>query len=676
MTHSKVSKGFKSILPATALLMLSACGGSSSDSPAEIVLENETITDINGGINNTNLVSLLNNATVDGKAINLSDFTLTIVSKDDAIIFEDNNLSLAVNTAAGDYQITYQVCEVAKPTNCATATATITVNKGQFMDGAAGVRYESDSANGFTDENGGYIYSQGDNIAFFLGGTMLGQQTQAAATLSPLDLVPGAEIPLTQKQSRAFIDDYDDYELFPKLSEMLNIVTMLYSVDQDKDSSNGIAINEDLHTFWADKSFNLKQEIDDLDRDNVINIAMYKAFDAELIAHAGIFFHFKSLDLIVAQQNLNPQVPGRTKELYYSNGELSEIYKIYLNADTNSTDWDYYETDDQGNLESLASYKDKYYWDNSVNYLGYAYYDGDIKSSSGVYTLDIHGKRLRRDFESQGEYNGSRWHEYNDIGLETADHYDEDGDSISDDSEYLTYDENGNTVSYEYDRDGDGVIEEKNTREYTNNVITTDSYYSLHDTEDGPQLLVDNVYHIYYNEQGNVIKEESDHNGDGSIDYVGEWTYNDAGQEIQYRGDNDLSDELYDSLAVTTYENGLLISYYNDYDGDGVNNYGYVNEYDERGNRIAYKYYSSNLDKPVHQNFYTFDDMNNRTQYMSDHNGDDIIDSINFYTYDEFGNQTGYGRYDGATTEGDPRYSYGYEYTLGSSFTDWWKLYY
>ncbi|WNC70072.1 hypothetical protein RI845_08020 [Thalassotalea nanhaiensis] len=642
---------------------------------AELTLSDDTINDINGGFANENILNVLANDLIDSDSISATEVTTSVISISPELSLLGEHVSVAANISTGEYALTYQVCENLNPENCASANATVNVNKGQFMGGAAGVAYTSDSASGFTDENGGYIYSQGDNISFYIGGTKLGETTQALTSLSPLDLVPGAEIPVTQLQAREFIDDYDDYEKFPKLSEMINIVAMLYTVDKDKDTSNGIAIDTNLHAFWADKSFNLKQEIDDLDRDNLITIALYKAFDQSLISNADITFHFKALDLIAAQQNLMPQVPGKTKESYSSNGVLQEYYNIYLNAETNSTDWDYYELDSEGNVVADSFTKDRYFHDSNVNYLGWEYYEGETKTSSGLYTMNIHGNRLQRVFEQLGVMTGSSWYEYNNIGFETASYDDEDGDTISDNSDFSEYDENGNLTSYSSDDDGDGVIDYKYTREYTNNVLTKETDYSSIDTPEGPQLVIENVSYSYYNEQGLRIRVENDEGGDEIINYISEWVYNEDGEEIEYRSDGNFSDELYDYVSVSTYENGYVMSRLTDSDGDGTTDYGYYYEYDERGNRTSNTYYDGDLVTPLYRNTYTYDEMNNITQRINDHNGDGVIDYTYVYTYDEFGNNTSYSNFRGELINGNARYRYDYEYSVGS-YTDWWKLYY
>src|SRR5690606_20260747 len=86
------------------------------------------------------------NGTTDGGTIpssnvldndNLNDVTvgpgygvLTYVPTDDLTINPDGSISIAPGTPEGTYTIEYTICEVADPTNCDSATVTVTVEEG------------------------------------------------------------------------------------------------------------------------------------------------------------------------------------------------------------------------------------------------------------------------------------------------------------------------------------------------------------------------------------------------------------------------------------------------------------------------------------------------------------------------------------------------------------------
>ncbi len=53
--------------------------------------------------------------------------TLAPVTAGPVTVNADGTATLAPNTPAGSYPVTYQICEVVNPANCATAVVTITV---------------------------------------------------------------------------------------------------------------------------------------------------------------------------------------------------------------------------------------------------------------------------------------------------------------------------------------------------------------------------------------------------------------------------------------------------------------------------------------------------------------------------------------------------------------------
>ena len=71
------------------------------------------------------------NDTLNGTAVNDNDITLTITANGGltgATISATGNISIPAGTTAGTYNLTYQICEKANPTNCDTAVATIVVS--------------------------------------------------------------------------------------------------------------------------------------------------------------------------------------------------------------------------------------------------------------------------------------------------------------------------------------------------------------------------------------------------------------------------------------------------------------------------------------------------------------------------------------------------------------------
>jgi len=85
-------------------------------------------TPVNGNTGGSNVVNVLGNDTLGGSAVNPADVTVKPNSNGPLTVKADGNVDVAPNTPAGTYTVTYQLCEVLNPSNCDTATVTITVS--------------------------------------------------------------------------------------------------------------------------------------------------------------------------------------------------------------------------------------------------------------------------------------------------------------------------------------------------------------------------------------------------------------------------------------------------------------------------------------------------------------------------------------------------------------------
>lgn len=99
--------------------------------------------------------------------------------------------------------------------------------KGVFTDSnVEGLRYETETKSGFTDENGNYDYVDGETVTFFVGDIELGSAI-ASEEMTPISIAstPGADITTPEVQ---------------------NIAAFLQSLDIDGDPSNGIKITSEV----------------------------------------------------------------------------------------------------------------------------------------------------------------------------------------------------------------------------------------------------------------------------------------------------------------------------------------------------------------------------------------------------------------------------------------------
>jgi len=101
----------------------------------------------NGGIA---VASVLGNDSLGGVLANVASVALALVSSDHGGItldVSDGSVDVAGGTPLGTYALVYSICERANPTNCDTATATVTVAKQVIYAGDDSARVSSKVAN-------------------------------------------------------------------------------------------------------------------------------------------------------------------------------------------------------------------------------------------------------------------------------------------------------------------------------------------------------------------------------------------------------------------------------------------------------------------------------------------------------------------------------------------------
>jgi gliding motility-associated-like protein len=93
-----------------------------------IVANDDAGTPVNGANGGTAFTNVLVNDTLNGVPVLASQVILTTVSSSNAgITLSGTDVVVAAGTPAGSYTLVYQICEILNPTNCDTATVTVSV---------------------------------------------------------------------------------------------------------------------------------------------------------------------------------------------------------------------------------------------------------------------------------------------------------------------------------------------------------------------------------------------------------------------------------------------------------------------------------------------------------------------------------------------------------------------
>ena len=104
---------------------------------AAIFADPDAVTGINGAAGAGNVLDVLNGDTLNGSPVTLAQVNLSVTTPATpaspgapvpTLNPATGQVSVPAGTPAGNYTITYQICEQLNPTNCASNTATVTVN--------------------------------------------------------------------------------------------------------------------------------------------------------------------------------------------------------------------------------------------------------------------------------------------------------------------------------------------------------------------------------------------------------------------------------------------------------------------------------------------------------------------------------------------------------------------
>ncbi|WP_300978989.1 gliding motility-associated C-terminal domain-containing protein, partial [Flavobacterium sp.] len=119
----------------TAVVTVTVINTPPAAPPIPIFAEDDLVKNVNGATGATKILNILTNDVLDKKTPTLNTVTLTLVTPDPTgslTLNLDGTIDVKAGTPAGTYTFVYQICEIGKPTNCDTATVTVTVMCNDF----------------------------------------------------------------------------------------------------------------------------------------------------------------------------------------------------------------------------------------------------------------------------------------------------------------------------------------------------------------------------------------------------------------------------------------------------------------------------------------------------------------------------------------------------------------
>jgi len=139
------------------------------------------------------------------------------------------------------------LCIVISGCGAEDGNSSSSLKSGQFIDSPVeGLQFHTETQSGITDRKGTFHYRQGEWVSFRLGDVVLGQ-AQGKETITPIDLVPGAQ------------DETDP--------TATNICRLLQSLDEDGDVDNGITISSEVREEVGGRPIDVSQSTEEFESD-------------------------------------------------------------------------------------------------------------------------------------------------------------------------------------------------------------------------------------------------------------------------------------------------------------------------------------------------------------------------------------------------------------------------
>lgn len=465
-----------------------------------------------------------------------------------------------------------------------------TVLTGQLIDSAiGGVRYTTETLSGVTDNQGKFEYLQGETVRFYLGDLMLGD-ARGAAIVNLFDLVDGVS-PAAGIALKKVIGERPQG---PSFHTVINLATLLQTLDKDGNPENGIEISPDVAALFSPNSIDFNQHWQDFSYDHSVIEAMVEA---------------KVRNVLDSARQLRKPWQA-TAHLYKSLGIDSNLR--VANGESTPDFISNYVFDDEGKLTHLE-------YDRGAN---------GTQDEVTVYTYDGAGNRIRLEQFTGGGDKPDYVADYT---------YDPAGNQIGRTVAFKGNTLTAETSTYNYDANGNRTREQSNTsgddmpNRISNFTYDADDNLTRTVQDDNGDDQPDIIYTYLYDPAGNRVRAELDDTHDNTADTITTNEYDADGYLIR----SEQVDTVGKTKRVSTYEyaNGKQIRAEHVYQGNGSADQTIVSAYDADGNLQRVEFYTNGNNKPdqIHTTVYGADGYAVRREEYSDANSEpDRIVTVNY----------------------------------------------
>ena len=150
--------------------------------------------------------------------------------------------------------------------------------QGTFIDSPVqGLDYYSATHSGITDEDGHFMYEEGEMMTFSIGDVVLGQ-AMAREVMTPIDFLDSSEMP---------------HDLTNPV--VMNMGRFLQSLDTDGDPENGIMLSQDVREEVSGRMIDFHQSIADFENDPDVT-ACFDVLNGLDVPHNGMMWGLVSVE--------------------------------------------------------------------------------------------------------------------------------------------------------------------------------------------------------------------------------------------------------------------------------------------------------------------------------------------------------------------------------------------
>ena len=449
----------------------------------------------------------------------------------------------------------------------------------------AGLRYETPSHSGVTDEAGGFRFEPGERITFRVGGTVLGT-APAQSVMDPADLLPDVVLPETNDD--VFAGAFN--ERATPVSGLLNRLVFLQTLDADDDLQNGIQVPEPVAGLLSDVQIRFDQTVGGFERDVSFRRLLRDGLRAGLWGGKGRPRPdaLKALDTFYAERGFTPRFVriARIEEDENGDGVIDERQTFrYGPGDSSAqveSDRDADGTPEQiivnrfnvhGQLEERLTDRDADGEAENVERTTFndfgnpfetkAFSDGRLQRTVRTHYDDLQRERMIETESFTGRIVNRVTFVLDERGFLLRREVDDDADGRPDRVETFVRDDTGQITLMEVDADGDGNLDlrQRQARDDQGRQI-------LREDDEGADGSIERRVTTIHDDVERTIRREVDDNADGQLEKVTLTTLDEDGRTLAIVTDEG-ADGTIDRRDLTTYGDGFVL-HSEDTNGDGT----------------------------------------------------------------------------------------------------------